>query len=69
MMPQGDTESKKSMGDSVCSIIVLLSAESLWPKKDMKVMYCCKQGTVADKYFLCSLQKQVPILQVDLWKP
>jgi len=61
MTPQGDTASKKSMGG--CGLLYhspAVSRSSLLPKKDMKVMYCCKQGAVDDKYFLCSLQKASP---------
>lgn len=40
----------------MCFITVLLTADSLHDQ-DTKVMYYCKQGAVADKYFPHSLQK------------
>lgn len=33
MMPQGDTESKTSMGDAACSITVLLAVDFFWDQR------------------------------------
>lgn len=70
MMPQGDTESKKSMGDVTCFIIVLLSADSLHNQR--KIQRWCIVANGEQPLTNTSHvpnKEQAPILQVDLWKP